>query len=108
MEGDLLKRMMLSVTFQKCPRNISFSIAHKAGLQASHETRLISQTETWFVTPDSIPQLDHPTYLANFSLNVLELFLKRAPPSEDARCQRYLSKTHLGSCASVALSRTEN
>lgn len=72
--------MMLSVSFQKCLRNFSFSIAHKAGLQASHETRLISQTETWFVTPDSIPQLDHSTYLANFSLNVLELFLKPTLP----------------------------
>lgn len=31
-ERDLLKLMMLSVTFQKCLRSFSFRIAHKAGL----------------------------------------------------------------------------
>lgn len=34
---------------------------------SSYETRLITQTETWLVTPDGISQHDHPTYSADCS-----------------------------------------
>ena len=107
-EGELPILMMLSITFQKCLWNL-FQNCYKAWLWASQETRLITQTETWFVTPDSSSQLDHPTNSADVALNGLELFLNlTSPPSEDTYCQSYLSKTHLGSCASVALGCIEN
>lgn len=78
-EGELLKpRCCLSLFKNAC--ETSFRIAYEAGLWASRETRLITQTETWFVILDSISQRDYPTYCTDMALNGLELFLKLKSP----------------------------
>lgn len=78
-EGELLILMTLSITFQKCLWNLFWN-CYKAWLWASQETRLITQTETWFVTPDSSSQLDHPTNSVDVALNGLELLLNLTSP----------------------------